>query len=580
MKKLLLVLLLSHHAMAYLYSTGVDGKKLRWNGSRTNINLYANPVDQNSLNINSDDVQAAINEGVDEWNKVSPLKVNPVFTSYPPELGAGASFRFSNNPAFFGKGVLAITSINYDSSNGSIMSADILMNESFYSGASFTSDKSSSSGPVAYVGDVITHELGHLLGLNHSEVHDSSMIYSIFKGQHSIHSDDKSGIKSLYDLSSETGIKGKVLREGHSPVFGAHVQAINLETNEVAMGVFTEEDGSFEIKGLDANESYVLFMAPMRSKANLLERFTTVQSNYCGGKVYSPSFFSKCGARHMGNAQAIYVTQSEMVDVGVFSVKCSTPAKSEYLVQKLDESADAAVVHSYFEESKLHTTFTGYFTESEIKDGTDPDKLILDYSGLDVGAWGQLYLKVNVSTRKLGSAIGLNLHSKRADEATSSSYSVSSDPVTAKLLLDYEFSRPLSSLNSNNIFELNIYPQELTSSEKTEIFASQKSLTNERSIYFISATIVDSFGNQLEAFDDTPYEDNSLCMEGDAGPGSKAYEPLSNVSSTLGQQQGMSCATIKDAGEGNNQGTLSFIFGLIVAISFFALCKKGNDSFV
>ena len=580
MKLFLLALLLSQLGYAYLYSKGDRGNKLRWNGSRKSINLYVNPEDQNSPGVTAESVQDAIDEGVEDWNRVSPVKLNPVFTAYPPELGSGASFRFSSNPAYFGKGVLAITSINYDSTSGSIMSADILMNESLYSGGSFTSNKANSSGPVAYIGDVITHELGHLLGLNHSEVHDSSMIYSIFKGQHSIHMDDESGIKDLYGRSGSAGIKGKVVRRGSSPVFGAHVQAINLNTNEVAMGVFTEEDGSFEIKGLSPNQSYALYMSPMRSKENLLSRFSTVRTSYCGGSEFSPSFFSKCGARHIGKAQAIYISNSEMVDVGLFSVKCSTPAIPEYLVQKLDDTALSTQIHSYFDEGKSHTTFTGYFTQTEINDGSNPDKLTLDYTGLDTSSWGQLYLKLHVSTMKLGSGISLDLQSKRSDEAGFSSYGPLSDPITAKLILDFEVIRPLSMTSSNNLFELNIYPKDLSSSEATEIFASTATLLNDRALYFLTATIVDSFGNQIEVFDDAPYEDNLSCLDGDVGPGAKAYEPLSNLTSTIGQEQGISCASVKDVRHTGKQGLMSFILGLILAISFFVLCRRKNDFFV
>lgn len=580
MKLFLLALIFFQLGHAYLYSKGHSGNKLRWNGSRTSINLYVNPEDQNSSGVTVESVQDAIDEAVEDWNKVSPIRLNPVYTAYPPELGSGASFRFSSNPAYFGKGVLAITSINYDSASGSIMSADILMNESLYSGGSFTSDKANSSGPVAYIGDVITHEVGHLLGLNHSEVHDSSMIYSIFKGQHSIHMDDKSAIKDLYGTSGSAGIKGKVVRRGSSPVFGAHVQAINLNTNEVEMGVFTEEDGSFELKGLSPNQSYALFMSPMKSKENLLSRFSTVQTSYCGGSDFSPSFFSRCGARHIGKAQAIYITNSTMVDVGLFGVKCSTPAIPEYLVQKLDDTAPPTQIHTYFDEGKPHMTFTGYFTQTEIKEGSNPDKLTLDYSGLDASSWGQLYLKLHVSTMKLGSGIGLDLQSKRSDELGFSSYSPLSDPITSKLILDFEVIRPLSLTNSNNVFELNIYPKELSSSEATEIFASTATLLNDRAIYFLTATIVDSFGNQIEAFDDAPYEDNLSCLDGDGGPGANAYEPLSNITSTIGQEQGISCASVRDVGNSRKQGFMSFILGLMLAIGFFVLCKRRNDFFV
>ena len=130
------------------------------------------------------------------------------------------------------------------------------------------------------------------------------------------------------------------------------------------------------------------------------------------------------------------------------------------------------------------------------------------------------------------------------------------------------------------MFELNIYPKDLSSSEATEIFASTATLLNDRALYFLTATIVDSFGNQIEVFDDAPYEDNLSCLDGDVGPGAKAYEPLSNLTSTIGQEQGISCASVKDVRHTGKQGLMSFILGLILAISFFVLCRRKNDFFV
>ncbi|MEX1099199.1 MAG: matrixin family metalloprotease, partial [Bacteriovoracaceae bacterium] len=346
-------------------------------------------ADTNATGIDSLDVKAALEESLSEWNASAPISLRPVYTSSPPAFGSGASFRFSSNPAFFGAGVLAVTSVGYNSSTGSIYSADIVMNDSFYSPTNFTALKTESSGSQAYLGDVISHEIGHLLGLNHSEVGQSSMIFSIFKGQYSPHSDDIKGLQDLYSTSHFRGIKGKVVGENMAPVFGAHVQAIDVESNQVAAGVFSDEQGNFYFKGLEANKSYALYMNPIRSKENLPEYYSTFQANFCDGNSFQPSFFSKCGGRNLGRAQIIKVDSNSVVNVGNFTVKCSTSAHPEYLRQKLIADEDSFyTAMDYLDDYKTHATFTGYFSQNDLNKEEDGkgDRIRLDLSGLDVSS--------------------------------------------------------------------------------------------------------------------------------------------------------------------------------------------------
>ena len=578
-------IILCQSAQAYLYPKTWDGRKLRWE-LESELELYVNPNDANSLGIGPTDVQSALLESVDQWNQAGSVRIRPHFTDTLPSQGTGATLHFSSNPAFFGSGVLAVTSVSYNSSSGTIYSADIMMNDTGLGNTTFTASKNLSSGSYAYVGDVLTHEIGHLLGLNHSEVAGSSMLFSIFKGQHSVSSDDVKGIEDLYSsYASSAGFRGTVVAQGMLPVFGAHVQAINLEDNEVIAGVFTEEDGTFSIKGLNPSKSYALYVSPIRSKENLPSFFSTFRADFCDGKEFAPSFFSKCGGRSAGKAQAIIPVAGRIMDLGSITVKCSTGMDPRYLRQKTGED-DPYTVLDYLENYKSHGTFTGYFTDSEILAGLagKGDKLQVDLSGLDASALSDSYLSLSLSTEKLGSALGVRVYAKRQDEGSWSTHTFGIDPVTGKPELDFTFHKRLSTDSDQNIFDLEVYPIRLSYGDKTGIFAAPGTLTNENAIYFLSAQVRSSQGAELvplQAWKDAPYEDNGACLEGSQSQTAKAYNPISTSPEAQQQQESFSCATV-DLGDGQGPGTGmgSFLVGLAMALFVFALRPRGNDFFV
>lgn len=578
-KAFLALILLSHGSLAYVFSKTEHGEKIRWSASET-LPLYIDARDENSYGVEPQDVKDAIEKTISDFNKTSPVKFSSVYTQTLPPAGTKATFRFSSSPAYFGSGVLAVTSVSYNNSTGVIYGADILMNDTGLASSVFTSDPSYSSGPYAYLGDVMAHEFGHLLGLNHSETLGSTMVYSIFKGQHSPASDDQLGIADLYDLASKGSVSGKVAGENSVPVFGAHVQAIDLETNEIAAGVFTNSLGEFKIKGLDPKGSYVLYIAPIRSKEDLTKRFSSFRSDFCDGESFQPSFYSKCGGSSAGRAQV--VTPNISLDVGTLTVKCATSVDPKYLKTKANGFEDRFLVWDYYEKYKLHETFTGYFSKDEINDGFsgNGDRFKIDLSGV-AAASGSTYVELSFSTEKLGTAIGLGVYAKRADQSSFQFYSFNYDPYTNKPELDFKMALPLSLDADDNIFELDIYPVSLNSGEKTSIFASPKTMTNARDFYFISAVLKDDAG-PVAGWNDFPYEDNAACLEGNPVTATEAYEPATKSSGVGGQDESFSCATVSDIGGGSGPGggPMSFLIGAALALLLFAPRKKRPDFFV
>ena len=190
-----------------------------------------------------------------------------------------------------GSGVIAVTRIESNAS-GSITDADIIFN-----GRDFRFASGAVAG-VVNLKDVAVHEIGHLLGLDHTPLDGPAALrptMNPFYGgdgpgeASSLEPDDVAGLSYLYPAPTfelATGvITGAVSNLEAEAVFGAHVTAENTSTGETfstVSGAFPDrgDPGSYFLIGLTPG-SYQLQLRPISggiSEDNfggIFEDFTT-----------------------------------------------------------------------------------------------------------------------------------------------------------------------------------------------------------------------------------------------------------------------------------------------------------------
>lgn len=216
---LLFSLLIPSLVFSYTINRGNYGEELYW--PNPNQILYLNTA--NSSLISSSNLSTILNSSKNEFSSYG-ASLSSIVTTGNAANGRNDVYFTSSSSVFTGSSILGVTKVSFEQSSGVIIEADILINDSVF----FTSI----AGSGNYIGDVLTHELGHFLGLGHSQVHGSTMFYSLSNGQYTLDHDDISGVEHLYS-SSSSEITGTVVGGSGIGVFGAHVQAISASTGKV-----------------------------------------------------------------------------------------------------------------------------------------------------------------------------------------------------------------------------------------------------------------------------------------------------------------------------------------------------------
>ena len=204
------------------------------------------------------DVLGAAHRALQHWAAVADIKFLETTSSFtaisPQNAGDGVNLitvSTDNLAAFGSSDSPGRTRVFYDS-GGAIVEADIALNPA----ATFSTDGTAGTYDLE---STLTHEVGHMLGLEHSAVIGATMqprqakngVYGLpALSQRALSEDDIAGVRSLYGSSAGVGsISGKLMIN-RGAAAGVVVFAEDFGTGKIVAGAIASASGDYQLGGL------------------------------------------------------------------------------------------------------------------------------------------------------------------------------------------------------------------------------------------------------------------------------------------------------------------------------------------
>ncbi|HXG83496.1 MAG TPA: matrixin family metalloprotease [Pyrinomonadaceae bacterium] len=264
-------------ASAYTAQFADEGKtiRLRWKTGVIPIALSSSLTKQNPGLKPDSDVSGAIRRSLDNWEKIANVKfeisiVDKQSVSPAGRVGDGVSLitiaQTPENLLLFGgdTGEVSARTQTFYNGKGIITEADIVLNPY----QQFSTDGSIGTFDLEAT---LTHEIGHLLGLEHSFISGATMFEHQGKNgtyglpgfaARTLAEDDISGIRALYGAKNNNAdccgaLAGKILPANGKTAKNIQIWIEEAETGRVAAGALTNVDGSFRLEGLSAGKYFI-----------------------------------------------------------------------------------------------------------------------------------------------------------------------------------------------------------------------------------------------------------------------------------------------------------------------------------
>lgn len=259
-------------------------RRIRWSKKTIEV-AFSNSLMTPGANIKPDsDVVGAARRALQRWSSLANINFvvvwSPATSISPADAGDGISLitvaDTNDNEAFNSDTTAGRTRVFFDPETGNIAEADISINPRPRADDGTEIQFSTDGTPGTYdLEATFTHEIGHLLGLDHSAMLGSTMRgRQAFNGtfglpamtERTLSEDDRQKLRSLYGPRPKLGrIEGR-LADNRTPgalvpLSGVNVWAESVTNGRVVASDVSADDGSYHLEGLTPGQ-YRVIVAP------------------------------------------------------------------------------------------------------------------------------------------------------------------------------------------------------------------------------------------------------------------------------------------------------------------------------
>ncbi|MFZ9596618.1 MAG: matrixin family metalloprotease [Bdellovibrionia bacterium] len=281
--------LLTPPTSAYVKALGTSGKPLHW-GKRFFLSFLGNPENQSELEHQA--LSQAMTQGLRRWREATSNQLQFRYKQgvdqrkfeTQSQLDQHSRVYFisqSHAPPQMSRSVLGMTQIWYTVNQNEIFEADIALNDRDFQFTNHPKDStlhppfSETRKPRVYLQNVLTHELGHAIGLSHSAALQATMLFVESPEQSHLSCDDQIGAQALYPAKKDSArgsIEGTLTFPQDKPVLGAHVVAISESRGTVMASTLTDQQGHYTIEPLEPG-GYFLMVEPFYADPQVLPEY-------------------------------------------------------------------------------------------------------------------------------------------------------------------------------------------------------------------------------------------------------------------------------------------------------------------